>query len=101
MTPAQAREVLTARLTALDPPLAVHLRQGDPPHHEVDEEVAAFVPTDVAEPIEADDADPEEIRAALLRLDLGTWGACGSCGQPIDAERLTRVPYTRFCAACV
>jgi hypothetical protein len=102
VTPAQAREVLVRRLAALtgeDPPLAVRLRAGDPPHHEVEEEVAAVVPTNP--PPEIDDLDDaDEIRAALERLDLGTWGACGSCGSPIDAERLTRSPYSRFCADC-
>ena len=103
MTPDQAREVLTRRLAELtdrDPPMAVHLRQGDAPAHAIDDEVAAFQPSDAPAPgVEFE--DPDELRAALQRLDLGTWGACASCGEAIDAERLTRAPYTRFCASCV
>jgi hypothetical protein len=97
MTPAQAREILTRHLEALTGE-AVHLRQGDPPRRGIEEEVGTFVPTDDGE---VDDRRTiEDIRAALVRLDLGTWGACASCAEPIDAERLTRAPYTRFCAGC-
>lgn len=41
-----------------------------------------------------------EIRAALDRLDSGSFGTCESCVRPIPAERLQAIPYTRFCIDC-
>jgi DnaK suppressor protein len=42
----------------------------------------------------------EEIRAALARLDDGTFGRCVECGRPIDTDRLQTLPYTPHCIAC-
>ena len=41
-----------------------------------------------------------EVRAALDRLDHGTFGKCESCGKVIAAERLEAIPYTRRCTKC-
>jgi len=38
-----------------------------------------------------------EIDAALLRIDDGTFGICGRCGQPIGAERLEALPWATLC----
>jgi RNA polymerase-binding transcription factor DksA len=38
-----------------------------------------------------------EVDAALARLRAGTYGVCEDTGQPISAERLHAVPWTRFC----
>jgi RNA polymerase-binding protein DksA len=40
------------------------------------------------------------IDAALKRIDDGTFGICGSCGQPIAVERLEALPYTTQCIDC-
>jgi DnaK suppressor protein len=37
---------------------------------------------------------------ALLREQDGTYGACGSCGQPIGAERLEARPTATTCISC-
>lgn len=37
-----------------------------------------------------------EIDAALLRLQLGTYGICEDTGQTIPADRLRALPWTRF-----
>lgn len=39
----------------------------------------------------------DEVDAALARIDGGTFGACESCGEPIEADRLLADPLTRFC----
>ncbi len=39
----------------------------------------------------------EEIAAALVRIDDGTYGTCESCGGAIGAERLDAVPYATLC----
>jgi RNA polymerase-binding transcription factor DksA len=41
-----------------------------------------------------------EARDALRRIDLGTYGICQQCGQPIAKARLEAVPYTRYCVKC-
>jgi RNA polymerase-binding transcription factor DksA len=38
-----------------------------------------------------------ELEAALRRVDEGTYGRCGACGNEIPAERLAAVPAARFC----
>lgn len=40
------------------------------------------------------------IRAALDRLQRGTYGVCESCENPIATERLKRVPTARYCIDC-
>lgn len=41
-----------------------------------------------------------EVRAALERIEHGTFGVCAGCGRNVPGERLTIVPYTRFCVRC-
>lgn len=41
-----------------------------------------------------------EVRAAQQRMALGTYGVCEECGQSISAQRLEKVPETRFCGPC-
>lgn len=42
-------------------------------------------------------AELEEIGAAFVRLDDGSYGRCTACGRPIGEERLRSLPATRFC----
>jgi phosphoserine phosphatase RsbU/P len=39
----------------------------------------------------------EEVDAALHRMDIGTFGLCEVCHEPVEAERLIADPLTRFC----
>ena len=41
-----------------------------------------------------------EVRDALARLDVGTFGLCQRCGATIPEERLEALPYTRYCTPC-
>jgi RNA polymerase-binding transcription factor DksA len=41
-----------------------------------------------------------EARAALRRMDEGTYGACEGCDQAIAKARLEAMPYTRYCVKC-
>jgi len=46
------------------------------------------------------DADFEElveVRAALERLDKGTFGKCLDCGREIPPARLAAIPWTAYC----
>jgi RNA polymerase-binding protein DksA len=38
-----------------------------------------------------------EIDAALVRVDEGTFGTCKACGNPIDPERLEALPWATLC----
>jgi len=38
-----------------------------------------------------------DVRDALERIRLGTFGKCTECGQAIEEERLDAVPWTAYC----
>jgi RNA polymerase-binding protein DksA len=40
-----------------------------------------------------------EIDAALKRIEDGTFGACATCGNPIELERLEYLPWSTQCAS--
>ena len=40
------------------------------------------------------------IEEALVRIRIGTFGACEACGNPISRARLEAVPWTRHCRNC-
>jgi RNA polymerase-binding protein DksA len=42
-----------------------------------------------------EDAELAEVEAALERIRNGTYGVCEVTGQPISAERLRAIPWTR------
>ena len=41
-----------------------------------------------------------EVRAALDRMDTGTFGTCIECEEDIDLNRLAAVPWTALCIGC-
>ena len=41
-----------------------------------------------------------EVRAALLRIDAGTFGACVECDEDINPKRLAAVPWAPLCIVC-
>jgi RNA polymerase-binding transcription factor DksA len=45
-------------------------------------------------------AEIAAIRAALQRIEEGTYGECVRCGEEIAPERLNLLPHTPLCAAC-
>lgn len=40
------------------------------------------------------------VRAALHRLDEGTFGICVHCEEEISQKRLAAVPWTPYCLSC-
>ena len=40
-----------------------------------------------------------QVRAALQRIEDGTYGECIDCGRPIEPARLEAVPWTPYCRA--
>jgi len=41
-----------------------------------------------------------EIDEALNRIKIGTYGACESCGGPIEKARMSALPHSRMCVGC-
>ena len=41
-----------------------------------------------------------KIKAALMRIENGTYGICETCGEDIPVKRLKVRPVTDFCIAC-
>ncbi len=41
-----------------------------------------------------------QIRAALRRIEDGTYGTCSRCGREIGEARLKAVPHTGVCISC-
>jgi DnaK suppressor protein len=39
----------------------------------------------------------QQVRAALQRIEDGTFGYCIDCGKPIEPARLDAVPWTPYC----
>jgi DnaK suppressor protein len=50
--------------------------------------------------LERDSARLREVRAALRRIALGTFGTCLDCQEEISLKRLAAVPWTPLCLAC-
>ena len=42
----------------------------------------------------------DKIRAAIQRIDDGTYGICDECGEEIGIPRLKARPVTRLCINC-
>ena len=50
--------------------------------------------------IDRDSLRLREIRAALERIDNGSFGICLNCEEEIAAKRLAAVPWTALCIVC-
>lgn len=44
--------------------------------------------------------DLREVRAALVRIEDGSYGVCGECDEPIAPARLQVIPWANFCVKC-
>ena len=42
----------------------------------------------------------KEVESALHRMEAGTYGLCGRCGDEIDFARLKAVPQATLCMTC-
>jgi len=41
-----------------------------------------------------------DVRAALLRMDAGTFGICAGCEEAISPKRLAAIPWASRCIVC-
>ena len=98
----QARSLLEKRLKELRRQLG-HIERELGSHTNPDWEDLATERADdpVLEQIGiADQHEMRMIKAALARIDAGTYGTCTVCGEKIDAARLVTLPETPFCSTC-
>jgi len=99
---ADRKRTLEERLETLDRQL-----------HEIEEELDSHQSRDwseLAQERETDEvlerqgaagkAEIAAIRAALQRIDEGTYGQCVRCGDNIAPERLDLLPHAPLCADC-
>lgn len=42
----------------------------------------------------------QDVRAALARIEAGTYGTCERCGADVPFERLEAVPTAKLCIGC-
>ena len=102
MADARIRETLEARLAALTRRLGKVERDLRQQHDPDSQERSTEREND--EVLEHLDSDARreigEFHLALERLERGTYGVCGSCGEAIDAQRLAALPCTASCIAC-
>jgi RNA polymerase-binding transcription factor DksA len=81
--------------------------------HEIEEELDSHQSRDWSELAQEREADEvlerqgsagkveiAAIRAALGRIEAGSYGICARCGEDIAPERLDLLPHTPLCAAC-
>lgn len=45
-------------------------------------------------------ANQRWVNRALTKMDLGTYGTCERCGDPIPIERLETLPWAILCVDC-
>lgn len=74
-------------------PADVPAHEGDPAARDAEESVAITL-------LGSEEQVLAETRAALVRLDVGTFGKCEQCGREISRARLDAVPYARHCIQC-
>ena len=50
--------------------------------------------------LERDSSRLREVRAALRRIDAGTFGSCVECDATINPKRLAAIPWASSCIVC-
>jgi RNA polymerase-binding transcription factor DksA len=77
---------------------AARAQRPDSPGDEADESVVNESESEDFTEAELDASVLEQVRAALQRIDDGTYGRCLEDGQPIPEARLDAVPWAPYCA---
>lgn len=96
------KSTLEARLTELDRRIhKIEDRLDDPKSKDWEDQAIEREDDEVLEDLgNAGLKEIESIRAALDRMEDGSYGECAKCGEEISMERLTAVPHTPLCRTC-
>lgn len=102
-----------ADIEAIRTKLEAKLRELDERAHEIDDELSEPGDDDWSEnAVEAENDEVLEkvgtmavdeirkIRAALSKMDAGTYGVCETCTKKIAPKRLEALPYATTCIEC-
>jgi DnaK suppressor protein len=105
MDPTDARQQLLDRLAVLERRvgrITEDLRhESDPLEHDFEEQATQREGEEVLGALdEAGRRELDSIRAALARIDAGSYGTCRRCGEPIAAARLRVLPTALDCVSC-
>ena len=103
MAPLSDRKAeLSARLAALNKQMQKISRSlGERPPRDNEDRAVERESDEILEGLgAADRQEAQRIRAALQRIEDGTYGICVKCGDVISNERLDLLPYTPFCRKC-
>ncbi len=105
MTTATIRDRLRRQLLAVlernDKVAATLRREHNPLGGDWTENAAVLENDEVLDALDADGRTRvRQLRAALARIEAGTYGACDRCSGPIAPERLEALPEITTCIAC-
>lgn len=96
------KEKLEKRLDTLG--FRIHELEGDlraPLNADFAEQATQMEGDEVMEELENNAlAEVKQIRAALRRIDDGSYGDCSNCGDAISPGRLEALPYATQCINC-
>ena len=68
--------------------------------HDPEGQTIAYERSQVATLVRQAERHLDEVDAALVRVDDGTWGLCESCGARLPVGRLEARPTARTCVGC-
>ena len=75
--------------------------ESDPLEHDFEEQATQREGEEVLGALdEAGRRELDSIRAALARIESGSYGTCRRCGEPIAAARLRVLPTAVDCVSC-
>lgn len=96
------RANLQARLTAIGVEVArLEAESSQPLEADWEEQANQIEDMETSEGLEAVRLDEaQQIRAALRRIDQGTYGTCANCGADISPARLAALPTATLCINC-
>lgn len=96
------RQVILKRLDELGGRMsAIESELDQPKSKDLGEQAIDLEDDEVLETLgNAAQREVHELRAALKRLNAGTYGICANCDAPISDERLNAVPQARICKSC-
>ncbi|MFN7398123.1 MAG: TraR/DksA family transcriptional regulator [Sandaracinobacter sp.] len=96
------RANLEARLAALGVEIArLEAESSQPLEADWEEQANQIEDMEASQGLEAVRMDEvNQIRAALRRMESGTYGTCASCGADIAPARLAALPTATLCINC-
>jgi RNA polymerase-binding transcription factor DksA len=89
--------VLTSKLSEIDGDLKEHGTEAD-----FEERATEIAGDEVLEGLGIQgQKEIQQIKAALSRIEDGSFGICVQCDEDIPAKRLELLPHTPLCTACM